>query len=105
MEHELKTDAKVFEAVKLGEKTFEIRKDDRAYAVGDLLILRKTVHTGAEMAAGMPLYYEGEPIRFRVSYILRCPAYGLAEGWVIMSIEPAHPRKAHKAIDNAKRLG
>lgn len=32
MEHELKTDAKVFEAVKLGEKTFEIRKDDRAYA-------------------------------------------------------------------------
>lgn len=52
MEHELKTDAKVFEAVKLGEKTFEIRKDDRAYAVGDLLILRKTVHTGAEMAAG-----------------------------------------------------
>ena len=41
MEHELKTDAKVFEAVKLGEKTFEIRKDDRAYAVGDLLILRK----------------------------------------------------------------
>jgi hypothetical protein len=89
MEHELKTDAKVFDAVKLGEKTFEIRKADRPFEVGDLLILRKTVHTGQEMAEGMPLYYEGEPLRQRVSYILRGPVYGLAEGWVIMSIEPA----------------
>lgn len=89
MDHELKTDALVFDAVKRGEKTFEIRKDDRDFVVGDVLILRKTVHSGEEMKQGAPLYYEGEPLRQRVSYILRGPCYGLAAGWVIMSIEPA----------------
>lgn len=87
-EHELKTDADVFEAVKRGEKKFEIRRDDRGFEVGDLLKLRKTVHTGAEMAAGSPLYYEGEPQFVWVSHILRGPIYGLMDGWVIMSIEP-----------------
>lgn len=90
MLHELKTDPEVFDAVKRGEKTFEIRKDDRGFAVGDSLWLRKTVHTGEEMKAGKPLYYEGDPLVVRVSYILRGPVYGLADGWVIMSIEMAH---------------
>lgn len=86
--HELKTDPDVFDAVSRGEKTFEIRRDDRGFEVGDKLILKKTVHTGAEMAAGAPLYFEGEPESYWVTYILRGPIYGLADGWVIMSIEP-----------------
>lgn len=69
--HELKTDPEVFDAVAAGLKTFEIRYDDRGYQVGDQLILRKTRYTGAEM-----------------SHILRGPCYGLADGWVIISLEP-----------------
>ena len=90
MEHELKTDPEVFDAVSRGEKKFEIRKDDRGFEVGDTLILRKTLHTGLEMAAGAPLCYEGDPLHLCVSYILRGPIYGLADGWVIMSIEPKY---------------
>ena len=98
--HELKTDPQVFDDVVSGRKTFEIRKDDRGFEVGDLLKLRKTKHTGVEMCSyphpdhpgrvvkGKPLEYIGPPLYVRVTYILRGPIYGLADGWVIMSIQP-----------------
>ncbi len=86
MNHELKTDPEVFDAVAAGLKTFEIRKDDRGYQVGDTLRLRKTRYTGAEMAAGKPLEYTGDELEVSVSHILRGPLYGLQEGWVILSI-------------------
>jgi len=87
-EHELKTDLTVFDDVEAGRKPFEIRKDDRGYEVGDLLKLRKTKHTGAEMAAGASLEYVGTPLYVYVTYILRGPVYGLADGWAIMAIIP-----------------
>lgn len=87
MIHELKTDSAVFQAVKGETKSFEIRKDDRRFDVGDELWLKETLHTGAEMARGAPLEYTGNVIAVTVTYILRGPIYGLADGWVIMSIE------------------
>lgn len=86
--HELKTDPDMFDAVTDGEKTFEIRRDDRGYEVGDELILRRTKHTGLDMSKGAPLEYEGGFWTVAVTHVLRGPAYGLAEGWCIMSIGP-----------------
>ena len=86
--HELKTDAAVFAETQAGRKLFEIRKDDRGYQCGDILRLRATRLTGAEMAAGEPLIYTGQEELRRVVSILRGPQYGLAEGWVIMSVVP-----------------
>ena len=88
MLHELKTDRKVFDDVAAGLKTFEIRKDDRGFAVGDVLQLRQTRHTGKEMTEGAPLEYTGAVCEVGVSHVLRGPIYGLADGWVIMSIRP-----------------
>lgn len=85
MTHELKTDPEVFEALHQGNKTFEIRFDDRGYRVGDRLLLKETRHSGEEMKQGKPLVYTGRMMGFAVSYILRGPIYGLKEGWVIMS--------------------
>jgi len=88
MEHELKTDPLVFDAVKEGRKTFEIRKNDRDYHVGDTLFLRKTHFTGVEMAANtddMPLIYTGDELRTVITHILHGPIYGLMEGWSILS--------------------
>lgn len=86
MTHELKTDRDVFDAVADGTKTYEIRYDDRGFAVGDTLILRRTKYTGDEMRNGMPLEYAGEQEARTVSHILRGPAYGLQQGWVILSL-------------------
>ena len=86
--HVLKTDPEVFQAVLDGAKTFEIRMNDRGYAVGDALGLRETKHTGAEMRAGAPLVYTGRECQQFVSHVLT--GYGLADGWCCLSFELPH---------------
>ena len=81
--HTLKTDREVFQAVRDGRKTFEIRLNDRAFRVGDTLILHETVHTGEEMRAGAPLQYTGCELKKTVSHVLS--GYGLMDGWVCLS--------------------
>jgi hypothetical protein len=85
---ELKTDPAPWYAVESGRKTFEIRFNDRNYQPGDGLLLRRTLHTGADMKAGKPLEYIGEPLRRVVTHVMTGPLYGLAEGWAILSIAP-----------------
>lgn len=87
--HELKTDPKPFSEVFDGRKTFDIRRDDRGFEVGDMLILRETILTGEEMKSGRELEYTGRISARTVTHIMRGPVYGLADGWVIMSISVA----------------
>lgn len=82
--HELKTDPEPFDAVWEGEKTFELRKNDRDFQVNDELFLRETVSTGKEMAEGAPLLFTGRSIIAEVSHIL--VGYGLQDGWCILSL-------------------
>lgn len=96
--HELKTWPKYFEAVWNGSKAFEIRKDDRAYAVADTLFLReydpeKKDHActyGCDEPGSDPCpmlgMYTGRELTTRVDYILRGGTFGLERGNVIMSI-------------------
>ena len=86
MLHELKTDSAVYRRVYVGLKTYELRKNDRDFKVGDQLLLRETLHTGAEMQSGAPLRYTGSQIIVDVVHVLYGPIYGLLEGWCIMSI-------------------
>ena len=96
----LKTDSAVFQAVLEGKKTFEIRKNDRQFNVGDCLVLRETVYTGSEMKArhnggfpgfmieGKPLEYTGRSLSVIVSHVLNGPFYdGLSREWCVLSIE------------------
>lgn len=81
---ELKTDKTPFDDVCSHRKTFEIRKDDRNFCKGDLLLLRETVHTGQQMAAGLPLEYTSRWVLVRVSH--KVTGYGLREDWCVLSI-------------------
>jgi Domain of unknown function (DUF3850) len=54
--HELKTWPGFFDSLWLGFKTFEIRRDDRGFGVGDVLILKEfnptdSVYSGREIVA------------------------------------------------------
>ncbi len=87
--HNLKTDPDVFRAVQSGRKTFEIRKDDRGFQLGDYLVLLETKYDGMLMNSdphNYPLLYTGAACVRRVTHILHGPIYGLQEGWVIMSV-------------------
>jgi hypothetical protein len=81
--HDLKTDPQAFDAALRGVKTFEIRFNDRGFAVGDTLRLHETVHTGEEMKAGAPLKFTGRVLVKTVSHIQT--GYGLGKGWCCLS--------------------
>lgn len=75
--HELKVYKEYFDVVELGLKTFEVRKDDRNYQVGDTLILNEyDEKTG----------YSGRKICVIVTYALRNPKY-CKENFVILGFK------------------
>lgn len=80
----------VFEGLLSGEKTFEIRLNDRGYQVGDVLYQR-------EWSASYG--YTGREVRHRVAYVLAGGAFGLAQGHVAMSLAPLAPPSAPPATD------
>jgi hypothetical protein len=92
--HEFKVWPDFFDAIADGRKRFEWRVDDREPQVetGDYLHLREwrpSLH--APFDVGL---YTGRYISTRVTYTLRGPAFGMPEGYVVMSLgEPTvYPR-------------
>ena len=73
--HELKTWPKYFEAIVENTKTFEIRKNDRGFEVGDVLEL---LEFDPEREA-----FTGNRIFVRIHYITD---YAQRDGYVVMSI-------------------
>ena len=65
MTHELKCLTPYFQHVLDGEKTFELRKDDRGYRVGVVLRLIETTRAYAEPT--------GRVLDVRVTYVLTGP--------------------------------
>lgn len=93
MTHQLKCWPKPFWEVFHGRKRFEIRKDDRSFAVGDTLDLREwnpDALNRSTMQATLGVY-TGQAIVCSVTYISRGPDWGLPEGLVVMSIERVLP--------------
>jgi hypothetical protein len=84
-EHELKTWPEPFAAVRRGEKTHEYRVNDRAYAVGDVLVLREWVPHIFSCGGGR---YTGEVERVRVTYVMKAGSFGLPIDVCVMSVKP-----------------
>lgn len=86
--HVLKCWPEPFQAILDGRKRFEFRRDDRGYAVGDILDLHEwdphTRYYRRHEIDGLTVY---RAERQRVTYILR-GLHGVPEGFVVMSIEP-----------------
>ena len=95
--HELKILPEYYDAVRCGDKRFEIRKNDRDYHTGDILRLKEW--DGKQ--------YTGEELDAVVRYICHgIDEYGLAEGYCIMSIDTMmHDIPRVTATDNAIAIG
>jgi hypothetical protein len=76
--HDLKTWSEYFEKVYTGEKTFEVRVNDRDYNVGDILVLKEYNPDRAT--------YTGRVAVRTVSYILDNPAF-VKDGTVVMALK------------------
>jgi hypothetical protein len=81
-EHELKCWPEFFVPISHRLKTFEIRKNDRDFQVGDILILEEWDPEDED--------YTGRTITAFVPYIMRPgsgPTSGIKDGFVIMALE------------------
>lgn len=92
MIHELKIFPEFFEAVISGKKTFEVRKADRPYAVGDMLALN-------EFDPNIPGYTDNSCLVY-VDYILSGDY--CKEGYVTMSIKPCSVFKHERPFDECR---
>jgi ASC-1-like (ASCH) protein len=79
--HELKIWRRYFEAVVDGSKTFEVRRDDKQFEVGDLIDLREWIDAGDDSS------YSGRRVTVRVTYVMKGRADNpIQEGYVILAI-------------------
>ena len=103
--HELKTLPVYFDAVERGEKTFEVRKDDRGFQKGDVLRqyrfdpVRGFSTTGGGWLPSSALTLGGdEPhaglrqTRHCILWILTGGQFGVEPGYVVLALGPVEPR-------------
>lgn len=101
MIHELKTWTEYFQAIVSGEKTFEIRENDRGFRVGDTLILRQWTPCDKctcglfnqkpcqECGGNQGFYGSTSPEIRIVTYILS--GMGLRDGFVALALSKPKP--------------
>lgn len=77
--HKLKTIQPFFDHVKQGYKSFEIRKNDRDFKVGDILILQEYDAQNQN--------YSGEELVREVLYTFPGGQFGVDENMVVMSMK------------------
>lgn len=79
--HTLKIKEEYYWEILKGSKTFELRKNDRDYQVGDLILF---TDLSGEL---LNQYSDIQPI-FVITYILEnVPQYGLKDGYCILGIK------------------
>lgn len=88
MIHRLKTLPQYWDAVQRGEKTFEVRRDDRGFQKGDEVHLQRLdplfprkldLEPGTARAR--------DPLKRRIKYILTGGQFGIEAGYVVMALE------------------
>lgn len=98
--HELKTTPNYFHAVERGDKTFEIRRNDRDFQTGDTLVLKEWdpawsqpmplqmpgVYPAPPSPPPAPGRYTGAAVVAIVTYTLHGSIAGLADGFCIMGL-------------------
>ena len=84
-EHRLKTNHDHFEAILGGIKSFEVRRDDRNFAVGDTLWLREWVAPTSFEGSG---HYTGRDLRAEL--VFKQPGgegFGVGSGHCVMQFK------------------
>lgn len=84
--HELKTSPVYWDAVARGDKTFEVRRDDRGFQKGDILHLVRSEYLPD---ARNPTYGNkaASTLVRRIKWILTGGQFGIEPGYVVLQLE------------------
>ncbi len=72
--HELKCWPDYFAAIRAGTKTFEMRRNDRGFQLGDIVVLREFDPATED--------YTGQTEERQITYLLSEEGFGFIHGWV-----------------------
>lgn len=79
MRHYLKTWTQYFDRVLLRDKNFEVRRNNRDYQRGDVIVLQDFDPESQQ--------YSGREIVAEVSYVLLGGQFGIEKGFVVMGLK------------------
>ena len=80
--HNIKLRVEFCDAVVSGEKSFEIRRNDRGYQQGDHIIFQAVERDGQQV---YPVPHPVNDLEFEITYVLN--GYGLENGFVAFGIK------------------
>ena len=80
--HELKCLPPYFQAICRGDKTFEVRRDDRGFQKGDILDLKEYDPKEPTPASR----YTGNAEQVLVTYVLTGGQFGIEPGYVVLGL-------------------
>lgn len=86
MLHELKVLARYWDAIADGSKTFEVRRNDRAFQVGDILELKKMDDDGRFYEHDPPSSSHVKTIRKRITYLFQGGRFGIEAGYCVLGL-------------------
>ena len=90
-EHILKTWADYWDAISSGEKNFEVRRDDRGFQKGDMLVLRRMVKDYKGSWVEDRTHSDNRPkdTHRKITFILTGGQLGIEPGYVVMGLKKA----------------
>lgn len=83
--HKIKIEEHFADAIVSGEKTFEVRKNDRNYQKGDIVEFIATTKSQSGMWTYEDKYHEIAGRTYEITYVLS--GWGLKDGYVCFSIK------------------
>lgn len=92
-EHILKTIDTVWDAVDRGEKTFEVRLNDRFFQRGDIVVLRRINEDGSYSNRSPDDWFSPRDIRRKIGWMLQGGQFGIDPKYVVFQLEPEEPQQ------------
>ncbi len=88
--HELNTISWFWDAVNSGAKTFEVRKNNRAFQTGDILVLTRTDEMGRNdtLPSDRNGKFSKSQISFKITYLLQGGQFGIEPGYCVLGLGP-----------------
>lgn len=96
-EHVLKTWPAYFDALEAGDKNFEVRRDDRGFQRGDILVLQRTMDERKHEVDVGPDWEPRHVLRKRIIYVLTGGQFGIEPGYVVMGLEDESPARGSRS--------
>lgn len=85
--HELKCLPCYFWAIDCGDKPFDVRRDDRGFQKGDIVVFKEHDPNKDYARHGWRDGYSGNEIEREISYILTGGQWGIEPGYVVLGLK------------------